>query len=83
MEEGGEDQYNQEVKAREKLEACISEIKKTKPKKSDVASSVASFLFPSSQTDWKRIKYYKGNVSVFNSWPTAVCILKSASVSEN
>lgn len=72
MAEGKEDEYNEEVKAREHLKACRKKIEQEKPKKSDVASSVASFLHPSNQTDWKRIKYYKGNVSVFISWATAV-----------
>ena len=70
MAEGKEDEYNEEVKATKDLKACRKKIEQEIPKESDVASSVASFLHPSDQTDWKRIKYYKGNVSVFISWPT-------------
>ena len=50
-------------KAREELQKCKDEIKKGKPKNSDVPDSVAGILTASDQTDWHRIKYFKKNVS--------------------
>ena len=50
-------------KAREELQKCNNEIKKGKPKKSDVADSVAAILSASDQNHWHRIKYFEGKVS--------------------
>ena len=50
-------------KAREELQRCKNEIKKGKPKKSDVADSVAAILTASDQNHWHRIKYFQGKVS--------------------
>lgn len=50
-------------KAREELQKCKDEIKKGKPKNSDVPDSVAGILTASDQTDWHRIKYFEKNVS--------------------
>ena len=47
--------------AREELQKCKDEIKKGKPKNSDVPDSVAGILTASDQTDWHRIKYFEKN----------------------
>ena len=58
-----EDEKNQETAAKERLNACRTNIKGKKPKIAEVGNSVAGCLVASDQTDWKRIKYYKGNAS--------------------
>lgn len=50
-------------KATEELQRCKNKIEKGKPKKSDVADSVAAILTASDQNHWHRIKYFEGNVS--------------------
>ena len=47
----------------EKLRKCKDEIKKEKPKTSDVADSVDGILTASDKKHWHRIKFFKGNVS--------------------